>query len=73
MEFLDEREADEAIYSLDRTSMNGRTITVCYSREGRKTPQDMQHREREALARAAGWPVFVPFLVPGKGGGGVRW
>lgn len=54
MEFIDEREADEAIYGLDRTSMAGRTITVCYSREGRKTPQDMLHREREALGRAVG-------------------
>ena len=46
---LDTREADEAIYNIDRTELGGRTITVVYSRESRKTPRDMIDRERRLL------------------------
>ncbi|PNW73811.1 hypothetical protein CHLRE_13g573650v5 [Chlamydomonas reinhardtii] len=41
IEFRDARDADEAIYQLDKTSIDGREINVCLSKEGRKTPRDM--------------------------------
>ncbi|KAL6770725.1 SRS5 [Auxenochlorella protothecoides x Auxenochlorella symbiontica] len=51
VEFLDVREADDAIYHLDRTDFMGREITVIHSRESRKTPNDMLARERDAPPR----------------------
>lgn len=54
MEFLDVREADDAIYHLDRTDFMGREITVIHSRESRKTPNDMLARESES------WTVAGP-------------
>ncbi len=54
LEFRDERDADEAIYQLDRTQVGGREITVCYSKEGRKTPREMMHIEGQGGGAGGG-------------------
>ncbi|EFJ50216.1 hypothetical protein VOLCADRAFT_120666 [Volvox carteri f. nagariensis] len=45
VEFKDTRDAEDAMYSLDRSTINGREISVTFSREGRKTPRDMMKIE----------------------------
>lgn len=61
MAFTDRRDADDAIYHLDRTMFAGREITVCYSKEGRKTPREMLDRDSRmgvgALAGRGGVPA----------------
>ncbi|KAL4421443.1 hypothetical protein ABPG75_010734 [Micractinium tetrahymenae] len=46
VEFVDVREAEDAIYRLDKTLFGGREIQVLKSSESRKTPRDMLDRER---------------------------
>ncbi len=45
IEFVEPRDAEDALYALDRTVVGGRTITVDMSKESRKTPRDMIKRE----------------------------
>ena len=44
VEFEDEREAQDAIYGLDRRNFGGRPLNVCLAREGRKRPEEMRGR-----------------------------
>lgn len=46
LEYRDPRDAEEALYHLDRTVFMGREISVVMSKESRKTPRDMIQRER---------------------------
>mmetsp|Transcript_11653 Transcript_11653/g.24997 ORF Transcript_11653/g.24997 Transcript_11653/m.24997 type:complete len:241 (-) Transcript_11653:568-1290(-) len=45
IEFRDARDAEEALYKLDRTVISGREISVVMSKESRKTPREMLKRE----------------------------
>lgn len=45
MEFLDERDAEDAIDRLDRSMFGGREISVVMSKQSRKTPRDMAVRD----------------------------
>ncbi|MEW5307388.1 MAG: hypothetical protein WDW36_009791 [Sanguina aurantia] len=45
IEFKDNRDADDALSGLDRSVIGGREITVCHSKEARKTPREMMKRE----------------------------
>lgn len=47
IEFKDSRDAEDALYHLDRSTFMGREISVVLSKESRKTPRDMMHRERD--------------------------
>eukprot|EP00878_Enallax_costatus_P014758 GHUV01015442.1.p2 GENE.GHUV01015442.1~~GHUV01015442.1.p2 ORF type:complete len:201 (+),score=33.03 GHUV01015442.1:679-1281(+) len=46
IEYKDSRDAEDALYHLDRSTFMGREISVVLSKESRKTPRDMIHRER---------------------------
>ncbi len=54
MEFLDARDADEAVRHLDGRSFGGREISVCLSQEKRKTPREMAQREDSMCAWGRG-------------------
>eukprot|EP00891_Asterochloris_glomerata_P000985 jgi/Astpho2/985/gw1.00016.305.1_t len=41
VEFVDTRDAEDAMYALDGKNMGGRDISVVMSKEARKTPRDM--------------------------------
>ncbi|KAJ9505785.1 hypothetical protein QJQ45_021493 [Haematococcus lacustris] len=45
VEFRDNRDAEDALYALDRTVVGGREVSVVMSKESRKTPRDMIKRE----------------------------
>jgi len=47
IEFKDPRDADNALNGLDGSEFMGREIQVCLSKESRKTPREMLHRERQ--------------------------
>eukprot|EP00883_Tetradesmus_obliquus_P007069 jgi/Sobl393_1/17652/SZX69535.1 len=61
IEFKDSRDAEDALYHLDRSTFMGREISVVLSKESRKTPRDMMHRERD---------TGPPSRGPRGGGGG---
>ncbi|KXZ49355.1 hypothetical protein GPECTOR_22g949 [Gonium pectorale] len=54
IEFRDARDADEAIYRMDRTTLEGREINVCLSKEGRKTPREMMIIETKQTGDRSG-------------------
>lgn len=45
IEFRDTRDAEDALYQMDRSMMGGREITVVLSKESRKSPREMLKRE----------------------------
>lgn len=45
IEFRDARDAETALRKLDGTTMGGREISVVMSKEARKTPREMLHRD----------------------------
>lgn len=45
IEFSDARDADDAVRSLDNSTIGGRTVSVIHSKQTRKTPRDMARRE----------------------------
>lgn len=45
VEFRDPRDAEDALYALDRSIVGGREISVVLSKEARKTPREMLRRE----------------------------
>ena len=52
MEFLDERDAEDAIYELDGIRFGGRELRICRSREGRKHPDAMRRRSHRRRYRS---------------------
>ncbi|KAF5841380.1 hypothetical protein DUNSADRAFT_13248 [Dunaliella salina] len=54
VEFLDPRDAEDAMYALDKSFVGGREIQVCLSKEDRKTPREMVHRDEMSNPRARG-------------------
>lgn len=47
IEFLDERDAQDAVYELDGVLFGGRYLRVGRSKESRKAPEDMRRRMRQ--------------------------
>jgi hypothetical protein len=45
IEFFDERDAADAQYKMDNTTVLGRTVTVVFAQETRKAPDIMRERE----------------------------
>jgi len=51
IQFDDPKDAEEAIYNLDRTRLYGRELEVEFARGDRKTPGQMRTRERRGGSR----------------------
>lgn len=56
VEFLDARDADDAVRDMDGRTFGGREISVVLSQEKRKTPREMAHRD-DCTWRWCGWGV----------------
>ncbi|XP_076461166.1 serine/arginine-rich splicing factor 12-like isoform X1 [Babylonia areolata] len=52
VQFLDPRDADDAMYYLDGTRFYGRELEVEFARGDRKTPSQMRQRERGPFGRS---------------------
>jgi RNA recognition motif-containing protein len=64
-EFMDPRDADEAVYKLDKSTFAGRVLDVQMSSQSRKTPSEMKQMESkcESTLTSKPFPLYMIYCL----------